>query len=185
MCHSWDRVVSYAVRSDKRINISERVAFDFLACECLACESFNFVSRKNSYHVLRIHDFQVDLERCPISDDWSQDRDCDFDLLTRKRWSYVEVDTTAISICLRYAREKQSRESRRWERLTWLYFDVSHSVNLKTRWKDAKDDTTEWDELNDLSYWWKKIRVTIYRKKWGENKKMIKFSVSKSNMTYI
>jgi hypothetical protein len=64
-----DRVVECAVRSDEKINISERVVFDSLACECLVRESFNSVSRKNSYHVLRIHDLRVDLERCSISDD--------------------------------------------------------------------------------------------------------------------
>jgi hypothetical protein len=64
-----DRVVACAVRSDERININERVVFDLLACECLARESFNFVFKKNSYYVLRIHDLRVDSKRCFISDD--------------------------------------------------------------------------------------------------------------------
>jgi hypothetical protein len=64
-----NRVVACAVRSNEKINISERVVFDFLACECFARESFNSVSRKSSYHVLRIHDLRVDSERCSISND--------------------------------------------------------------------------------------------------------------------
>jgi hypothetical protein len=64
-----DRVVACAVRFDEKINISERVVLDFLACECFACESLNFVFRKNSYHVLRIHDLRVDSKQCFISND--------------------------------------------------------------------------------------------------------------------
>jgi hypothetical protein len=64
-----NRVVACVVKSDEKINISERVVFDSFACECLARESFNSVFRKSSYHVLKIHDLRVDSKRCFIFDD--------------------------------------------------------------------------------------------------------------------
>jgi hypothetical protein len=57
---SPSRFDTYAVRSDERININERVALDFLSCECFAPESFNSVFKKSSYHVLKIYNFRID-----------------------------------------------------------------------------------------------------------------------------
>jgi hypothetical protein len=137
------------MKSDEKINISEWVILDLLACKCLARESFNFVFRKNSYHVLKIHNFRIDLKWCFISDDWNRNRNCDFDLLTKEEWFYVETDATATSICLRCEREKQSRESRRWERLTRLYIDISHSFFFET----TKFFFMSYSELNWSNFW--------------------------------
>jgi hypothetical protein len=94
-----DRVIVCTVKSNERININKRVVFDFLACECFAYEFFNFVFKKSSYHVLKIHDLWIDSKRCFNFDDWSRDRDCDFNLLTKEKWFHVEADTNATTIC--------------------------------------------------------------------------------------
>jgi hypothetical protein len=53
-----DRVcVDYDKKISMRINVDDRAVFDFFLCKSLNRESFDFVSRQDSYHVLEIHDF--------------------------------------------------------------------------------------------------------------------------------
>jgi hypothetical protein len=51
VCVDCDRRISM------KIDVDDRAVFDFLSYKSFDCESFDFVSRQDSYHVLEIHDF--------------------------------------------------------------------------------------------------------------------------------
>jgi hypothetical protein len=51
VCVDCDKKISM------KIDVDDRAVFDFLSCKSLDRESFDFVSRQDSYHVLEIHNF--------------------------------------------------------------------------------------------------------------------------------
>jgi hypothetical protein len=125
--------VACAKRVQMKIDIYDRAVFDSFLCESLYCRSFDSISRQNSYHILEIHDFWVDLKRSSVSDESrSRNWNFDFNLLTRREWSYLKIDVITIMICFR-CRRRLSWESRRWERLSRLNFCLSHSSFARRR----------------------------------------------------
>jgi hypothetical protein len=50
VCVDCDRRISM------RVDVDDRAVFDSLSCKSLDRESFDSVSRQDSYHVLEIHD---------------------------------------------------------------------------------------------------------------------------------
>jgi hypothetical protein len=118
--------VACAKKVQMKIDIYDRAVFDSFSCENFYRRFFDSVSRQSSYHILKIHDLWVDLERNFVFNE-SKDRNWNFNfnLLTRKKWSHLEIDVVAITTYLRY-RRRLSRESRRWKRLSRLNFCLSH-----------------------------------------------------------
>jgi hypothetical protein len=50
VCVDCDKKISI------KVDVDDRAIFDFLSCKSLDRESFDSVSRQDSYHVLEVHD---------------------------------------------------------------------------------------------------------------------------------
>jgi hypothetical protein len=49
--------VNYDKKISMKVDVDDRTVFNFLSYKILDRESFDFVSRQDSYHVLEIYDF--------------------------------------------------------------------------------------------------------------------------------